>query len=209
MKHKLKEETGIDDEASWVKKAKKAALYDFHSTVARFLLFLSYDSVGVDTKNLPLLTPGRSGSWDVLTYNSWKSDDLATVEHVAPQKPNGGWDEEIYEEEHLIDSLGNLTLLPSGENTMVGNQNWNVKRLFFKIFSSETEEEFEERKSEAQKNGVNLSRRKQDVLANSKSLKAVFAISNYQGDWDHNLIEARTENLAKLAWRYLSKWLST
>lgn len=92
---------------------------------------------------------------------------------------------------------------------MVGNQNWNVKRLFFKIFSSETEEQFEERKSEAQKNGVNLSRRKQGVLANSKSLKAVFAISNYQGDWDRNLIEARTENLAKLAWRYLSKWLST
>ncbi len=207
LRHHLKNGKEISDQSDWERKMKTAALYDHHSTIARFLLFLAHNDTSLDSSKLPLLQKGRKSIWDILDYKSWKSEALATVEHVAPQKQEESWDDNIYEDDNFYHSFGNLSLLPVGENNMVGNGSWAHKKLYFRIFASESPEEFEKRKAEAKSKGINLSRRKQDILEASQYLNAVKPIANFDGKWDRLLIENRSQNLAGLSWRYLSNWL--
>ena len=207
LRYHLKNVKGVSDQSDWVKKMKTAALYDHHAAIARFLLFLAHNDTNLESTKFPLLQKGRKGKWDILNYKSWKSDELATVEHVAPQKQEKSWDDNIYEDDNFHHSFGNLSLLPAGENSMVGNGSWAHKRLFFKIFASESDEEFEERKAQAEAKGINLSRRKQDVLDASQYLNAIKPIAGFDGVWDKPLIESRSKNLSELSWRYLSDWL--
>ncbi len=208
LRHHLNKKKGISDQASWEKRMKTAGLYDHHPTVARFLLFLAFNDTTQNGSALPLLEQGRKGKWDILDYKSWKSEELATVEHIAPQSQEPSWDEKIYEDDSLRHSFGNLTLLPSGENSMVGNGSWKHKKLYFKIFSSDTSAEFETNKEIANSKGINFSRRKQDILDASQYLNSVKPIADFEGSWDKPLIEKRSSNLSRLSWRYLSDWLA-
>lgn len=207
LRYRLQENKGISNLSDWNKKMKTAALYDHGATVARFLLFLALNNTNLDNSKLPLLQEGRKGKWDILDYKSWKSDELATVEHVAPQSQEKSWDSDIYEDDGFFHTFGNLSLLPAGENSMVGNGSWAHKKLYFRIFSSQSPEEFEKRKIDAQAQGINFSRRKQDILEASQFLNAVKPIADFNGVWDKPLIQRRSQNLSQLSWRYLSDWL--
>ena len=155
---------------------------------------------------------GKDGLHDYLNANQWVSDDLKTIEHVAPDKPSAGadWDARIYENE-LHQSIGNLTLLPVNINSSVNNSDWKVKLVYYKHLSESDPDNLAELLSEAKKIGVDLKVETIELLKNTSfkhHLNPILGMDSENNNWNSDLIEARTERICQLVWGYMSDWLN-
>ena len=115
-------EGDVGTKDKWVKAVSKIPAYSNQKEITRFILLAAaHDSV--EDKAIPgLTTAGRTGILPMLDIKNWKGDQSQTIEHIAPQERSSeGWSEKIYEDQELIDRLGNLTLLPSRENSSLKN----------------------------------------------------------------------------------------
>ena len=72
----------------------------------------------------------------MLTLDRWNDDAYLTIEHIAPQSKNEGWREDIYSNPLLVNTLGNLTLLPQPENEMLGSKSWSHKQAVYRLLTS-------------------------------------------------------------------------
>jgi hypothetical protein len=128
LRHYLTEED-IATKDKWVQRAAKVPIYKTQQGVTRYLLFLaSHDSVP-DDKEDGMIAPGRPGTMEVLTLDNWKGSSPMTVEHIAPQRNNRSWQQTIYDDPEVVDQLGNLTLLPRLENSILANRSWDHQYL--------------------------------------------------------------------------------
>ncbi len=142
-----------------------------------------------------------------MNISYWRNVDFATLEHIAPvKKPLTGWSDKLYQEAYLVNSIGNLTLLPEKENSSIGNSSWEKKRLFYKAVSAESKEQLNIAKAAAKKSGVDFGKKTIAALEKGNCLPIVKAISN-TNDWTNDIIKQRTENIAKLCWFELSGWI--
>ncbi|WP_170368869.1 DUF262 domain-containing protein [Ruegeria arenilitoris] len=203
--HFLEKDT-IWSKADWVDAVIKQPIYS-QKTIARFLLFLASHDAVTDSKEPGLIERGRAGVLPLLTTQHWHDKSYLTLEHIAPQSNSGDWEEEIYADPVTVDSLGNLTLLPGPENSIVGNKKWEHKKALYRILSAKNEEEFKSRKHECSKIGLSISLKAQDVLDNAKYLPMCESLAEKTDTWDADFIETRSKRLAELVWDRLSKWL--
>ncbi len=153
-----------------------------------------------------LVELARPRTMPLLTIEQWR--DFATIEHVAPvDRGAHGWDAELYEDPDLIHQIGNLTLLPQVENSVIGNKPWSHKRAFYKLLAARTQTDLDARLAEARSVGLNVSNSTQRLLAASRVLPHVEAIASYNENWSANFVKKRSEQILDLAWDRIAPWV--
>jgi len=204
----LAKQGGIKDVNDWKSRLSNTPSYK-NAQLAQLILLAASDDAVVDTTHPGLISKGRKGLMPMFTFEKFISDDVRTVEHIAPQNPSNmvDWDEKIYEVPEIVDSIGNLTLLPLSENSYLGNSGWAKKRLIYKILSAETSTLLDDLIKQAHLNEISISESSEKLLERSKYLPLVRSIGNVEGDWTAELIAQRTERIGELAWARVAPWL--
>jgi len=204
LRHKGK----IGSKNDWIKAISNHGVYQHNVVLTRFLLFCASDDAVVDSDEKGLIKRGRRGRRPMLTLDRWYDEGYFTVEHIAPQSgANLGWESDIYTEPKLVHLLGNLTLLPKEENSVIGSRSWGHKRLMYSLLSSDTPGEFDAIKSKLSAAGLTLSKSADEVLTKSSYLEICKSIIAYDQAWNLGIISKRTERFADLAWERLEPWL--
>ena len=207
----LQDKGKIENKEDWVEQVSTTAIYKHSTVLTRFLVFCASDNAIPDEVEKGLVKKGRPGVGPLLMLNQWKNEAYLTVEHVAPQSRENGWEKSIYNsiysDSKTAHTLGNLILLPKEANEIIGNRSWEHKKLIYSLLSSSTEEEFKDRQKDIEKVGLNLSKRASEVLENAAYLSLCKSIALYDKAWSLCIIEKRTKCLAGLAWDRLFNWL--
>jgi Protein of unknown function (DUF1524) len=191
----------------WVKIASRTPIWKHSSSIARFMLLCaSHDSVP-DPDAPGLVKRGVPGVASLFTPEIWNDPAYLTVEHVAPQNRTPGWDTGFDDDPDVIHRLGNLTLLPQIENSVVGNRQWEHKVFLYRMLSAETKEQRASIKEEATAAGLTLGLQTDTAMAQAKHLNLCRSIVNVKGAWDVTLVESRSRRLSELAWEILAPWL--
>ena len=203
----LKEKGHISDKDEWIAAISRVDVYNSSASLARFLLFCASDDTVADVDNGGLIKAGRPGTNPMLTLNRWNDDAYLTVEHIAPLSKNEGWREDIYSNPLLVNTLGNLTLLPGAENELLGSKSWIHKRAVYRLLTTKTQEEFDLQAATLEKIGLTLSKDAVTILSNARYLGLCESIAMVEEEWSAQMIEERTKCLAGLAWDRLALWL--
>lgn len=197
---------GKDD---WVRKMNQQPLYDIAKPLCRFILLAAANNSRQSDKSFLLTRKGVKGAdqLEVLTYKMWKSESVETVEHIAPVNPKGKWDKQIYiKDRSFVDSIGNLTLLPGKENSVLGNRPWAHKKILMKAFAQEDEAGVTEVLDEAAKVGLVPAKQAKALIRDNYQLPLAESISRAD-EWNVDTIQKRGENIGQLAWDEISTWL--
>ena len=153
----------IQNKEDWRKQASTTAIYQHSKVLTRFLIFCASDNTMPDDEEKGLVKKGRHKVNPLLTLNRWNDKAYFTIEHVAPQSRENGWEKSIYKsiysDSKTAHTLGNLILLPKEVNEIIGNRSWEHKKLMYSLLSAQTEDEFKDRQKDLAAVGLNLSKR--------------------------------------------------
>ena len=197
----------VTSEEDWVKLSAQRPVYEDSQPLTRFLLFASAHDTVEDDEDLELPSIGVLGTLDMLTWGQWRND--LTIEHVAPQEPDpeqNDWPKSLYEKPDILNYLGNLTLLPSAENSSFNNKPWSKKKEMYYVLSGPTVEERRVRLSNAKSRGVEFPESTENLLREGKYYRHLSTISNVE-NWDEELVLKRSKRLAELVWKNIAPWL--
>jgi len=187
-------------EAAWINAAAKSPVYAANKALAKLLLFAAVRNTR--PSNEPgMLTSALPGSLEMFTTKLWSS---LSVEHIAPVSKPAGWSRQLYAD-NRHQRLGNLTLLPVAENAVISDSSWTKKRAFYGGLVALTEDEVRAGMEAA---GSPLKGDVIQTILASDRRKELEAITAVKGEWTAALVDKRSENLARLAWRTLWPWLS-
>ena len=205
LRYVLEDRGGISSTDDWMRLSFEQPIYKDRKTLTRFLLFAAMQDTSEDNENPGLRCPGREGLLDMFTWDKWDSN--LTIEHVAPQSPEGnGWNDSLYERPDLLDYLGNLTLLPDVKNSSFGNRSWRAKKTMFYILAAPTPEEQKTRLAAARKEGIELADSTENILQAGKYFHHLSAIPGVE-EWTAKFVRKRSKRLAKLVWTNIAPWL--
>ena len=202
-------EKQISQKSDWISKAKEEFRYgNAPDGVIRLGLLLAAHDTIVDDSKKGIIKKGRDGISNYLCLSKWCSEDLLTIEHVAPQKNDNNWDENIYENK-LFQSIGNLTLLCQSLNSSAGNKSWKEKILYYKTVGEKDPSKIQDLKNTAKSMGIDLNDETISKLQKSKYSSHIEAIANMnQSDnWNKEIVEMRRDNLLEIIWDRISTWL--
>lgn len=200
---------GITTKSDWLKKVSQQPLYPpaGPGSLVRFvMLCVAHNSVQ-DNSNPFLLKkdkphPGR----DYLNLNRWRAQELETIEHIAPQSKNSGWNEDLYNDLNLIHCLGNLTLLPEKHNSTIGNSAWKHKKLFYEAAAADTKAAVENCIKKAGAIGINFGPKAEEMFLNRQTLPILSTVAA-AANWDADIVRQRSENIGDLLWEEIAPWL--
>lgn len=207
LRHVLKVEGKIETKDDWVKAAARMPAYKNQKDITRFILLAAAHDSSASKDEPGLTVAGKKDLLPMLDVKHWRDASSQTVEHIAPDTLSDGWDGKLYEDAEVIHRLGNLTLLPQPENSSLGNGSWARKRLVYKILSAETPDELDPLLAQAEGQGIVIGKNTAELLADSKHLPMVKAVSSVEGDWTLDLVERRSIRIAELAWGRIAPWL--
>ena len=208
----LAERVNVKNKETWVDKAAGIELKKRSTPLCRFLLFAASHNAEADEKNPGLLIRGTANRGDIhkfLSYEKWHDDPrYATVEHIAPQSQAGtGWDKAIYKNQYILDTIGNLTLLPKKENSIISDNSWEKKKLFYAALSCYSPEERDDFLGKAKRDGLTLSEISKEWIRNQDRLYMLSPLTEVK-KWDLSFIKRRTRNILELVWDEIAPWLS-
>lgn len=212
LKEKLKEEN-LETFEKWFDKAGKHLRYRTGlQAICRFALFVYAHDTAVQENNLPLMEIGNKGISPYLLPKYWKNPDFSTVEHIAPQNApeDSTWPQEIYERD-LVDSIGNLTLLPIGINASAGNKNWQQKWYYYSFLGTLTPAYRTLLKHRADAAGIALREETLVALMSAQHNKHAQPLQmlDEKSSWDADLIERRTNNICDILYKRMMSWLDS
>jgi hypothetical protein len=203
---------GIGTKPEWLNKAKNFLRYDEAGIVCRFALFVVSEDTVSDPSNPGIITNGTNGSTPpYLTPERWVSDELKSVEHIAPQKPEYrlSWDSLLYQDDDY-QRIGNLTLLPIPINSSLSNRGWIEKFIYYQHLAETNQSRLTQLASEAQAYGVALHPQTIALLTNTPSKHHIAPIVQLgvNGVWNKDLVDKRSECICDILWDRLYQWLS-
>lgn len=208
LKNKLREKK-ILQKSDWVSKAKDEFKYDNapNEVIRLGLLMAAHDTI-IDENNRGLIKNGRVGTSNYLCLSRWGSDDLFSIEHVAPQTNDNNWDPNLYENK-LYQSIGNLTLLRQKLNSSAGNKPWKEKILYYKTVGEQDPSKIDNIRSVAGSMNIKLNEETISILQESQYSSHIAAIASLDqtDNWDKNMVEQRRDNLLDIIWDKVYKWL--
>lgn len=202
----------IGTKSNWLNKAKDYLRYDESATICKFVLFVIFENTIPDPIVPGLMKLGTIGSTPpYLTTQGWISDELKSIEHVAPQKPEyrSSWDPLLYENDNY-QLIGNLTLLPTPINSSLSNKGWIEKFIYYQHLAETDPAKLTELQSEAKTYGVVLNSQTIDLLKNTPTKKHLEPIVQLgaTGVWDKSLVTQRSERICDILWERLYQWLN-
>ena len=207
---KVLQDRGLWDKHEWLSKAKPYCKYSHNTYVCRFAIFISSHDTIVDDEKQGLMKIGSPNASPYLNVERWISKDLKTIEHIAPVVKSEGWDENLYDENNLFQSIGNLTLLPIDINVSAGNKSWPAKLLYYKNLAENDPAKRQEIINKAQEANVNLADETIKILnAASYNLHIKPIVSlDPEDKWDKKLVESRRDRILEIVWNRLISWLN-
>jgi hypothetical protein len=197
------------EKSKWLKKSTKFLNYKSKSIV-QFLLILSAHDTIADPSSKGLMKVSTEGVSNYLTIEKWNSKGVATIEHIAPQTQDDSWDKNLYNDDELYQSIGNLTLLPTQVNSSAGNKGWKEKLLYYKHLSEQDPDKLKELDTKAKSAGVNLNPDTIKLLQSANyndHIKSIVTIGE-EGHWDSLLVTKRTERILSISWDRMINWIS-
>ena len=202
----------IRKKEDWVKGASELGQFDNNRIISRFLIIAARHDAIPDPQNPGLLMKGRKGVCSTLTYDYWKNEQTASIEHIAPQTRDKGWLAKEYDQlygtvaKDKLHTLGNLTLLNTPENSSLSNRSWAEKRILYQALSAKDEGNLEIYLDKAQQ--VGISRETIKKIRGNSYIHAVEEIGNYDGQyWTDDIIDQRSQLMASFVWDNLFPWL--
>lgn len=202
---------GIATKEEWKAKAKNYLKYDStgKDVIRLALLIVAHDTIP-DDSNKGLIKIGRDGCSKYLCLEKWLSNDLKTIEHIAPQTNNSLWDTNLYEN-HIepYQSLGNLTLLPQQLNSSAGNKGWKEKLLYYQSVAETDPNKIAGIEHRAQELGITFNNDTIKLLKGCNFNQHLSSISSLtiEDSWDKDLVDKRTDAMLDIIWDRVSKWI--
>lgn len=206
------EEKGINTKETWKNKALNYLRYDNVQKVCRFALFITSNDTIEDRSELGLMKIGTLGSSpSYLELSKWISDDLKSLEHIAPQTPTLGatWDQALYENDDY-EKIGNLTLLPMPINISASNKGWIEKWIYYRHLAETDPDKLAELTQEANNYGVTLNDSTIKLLtqaSHAHHIKPIVEIGA-TGKWNSDFVNKRTERICNILWERMNGWLT-
>jgi len=200
------QEGGIVNRATFVKRASNVGTYGESIPMTRFMLMAATHDEIVDPKTPGLTMPGKPGACPMLSVDQWEAD--FQVEHIAPRNARGDqWPLDIYSEQ-LIDTLGNLHLLPKTANAVASNRDWRTKHAYYQVLISIDPVESARLVENIKTAGVDLTQPGADVLSRTRVMPHLTAIVG-RGElgWTAEWIKTRTDAMLGQVWDRLAPWL--
>lgn len=198
----------LADRTQWLTKATQNLRYDFAKPMCKCALFLSAHDTIPDNDSPGLMKLGTPGTRPIIDPRMWNSPDFKSIEHVAPGKGQGNWDDMLYESERF-QAIGNLTLLPGEVNSSAGNSPWVVKSIYYRHLAEKDPEKLAGLAKEAENIGVVLQAHTLDLLKNSSyshHMESIVRVPT-DGKWDKDLVELRSRRICELSWSRVASWL--
>jgi hypothetical protein len=200
----------INERSIWLQRAFVELKYNKSTSLCKLALFVTAHDTIPDPQVKGLLKPGVKGSINYLNLARWNSIDLSTIEHVAPIKNDGSWDNSLYNiENDLFHSIGNLTLLPPDINTSAGNRGWKEKYLYYRHLAEKDPIVLQELANKASSNGITLSSttiQKLQASTYNDHISSIITIDD-TGNWDSTFVELRAKRILEIFWDKISLWL--
>lgn len=203
---------GVGTQTEWKSKAKNFLKYDStgKEVIRLALLVAAHDTLPDDTK-IGLVKIGRIGYSKYLNVEKWNSNDLKTIEHIAPQtNKNSMWDDALYNPDiEPYQSLGNLTLLPQDLNSSAGNKGWKEKLLYYQSVAESDPDKIADLENKAKELDITLNNDTIQLLKSCNYNQHLSSISSlsYETLWNKELVDKRTDNLLDIIWTRVSKWI--
>lgn len=203
---------GIGTQKDWKVKAKNYLKYDSTGKeVIRFALLVTAHDTISDEANKGLVKIGRDGCSKYLCVEKWISNDLKTIEHIAPQvNKNSIWDESLYDTTiEPYQSLGNLTLLPQDLNSSAGNKGWKEKFLYYQSVAETDPDKIACLEERATELGVTFNPETIKLLKECHFNQHLSFISSLTAEdsWNRELVNKRTDRMLDIIWNRISKWI--
>lgn len=196
----------ITSKEDWVKLSVERPIYRVSQPLTRFLLFASFHRTLEDGRDPSFPTKEPRGI-QMFTWTKWDSD--LTIEHVAPQEPDSeqnDWSDQLYEKPDLLDYLGNLTLLPSAQNSSFKNRSWQAKKEMYNALSLLKQDALDAHLKRLQSQEILLSDSTKNLLRSEEDLQHLSTICNVER-WTTKFVQKRSKRLAKLVWINIAPWL--
>ena len=208
LKHKLK----TLDKSRWIENVVANPLYEQSKDLARFMILAAGHQAIPST-----IEPGtwtRVGvkaskhNNQFLNYKTWTDKTYATVEHIAPDSaPKSGWAQDLYRNNILRHSIGNLILLPSKENSAIGNDSWPRKKKFYLALTEKFDEGQNKRIEEARSAGISFPKSTIELLQKGERLPLLDPLREVE-EWNSEVVQRRGKNIAELCWDVVWPWLN-
>lgn len=209
IKSYLKNILPYKEKNDWLDKATQYCSYNTSYSVCKFALYNAAHDTIADPDNPGLFKKSTVGKADYLRLEKWLSDELDSVEHIAPRTNKGGWNASLYDEDELYDNLGNLTLLPKGVNTSVSNKGWKEKLLYYKHLGETDPDRLVELTNKAKADGIPLTDGNIEILRKAKYADHIRPLLNYPDgrEWDADIVQARSRKILNALWERVIEWL--
>lgn len=203
---------GIDTKTQWKEKAQNYLKYDStgKDIIRLALLIASHDTIP-DTTNKGIVKLGRRGCSKYLCLEKWLSNDLKTIEHIAPQtNKDNMWDEALYDINiETYQAIGNLTLLPQDLNSSAGNKGWKEKLLYYQSVAEKDPAKIDDIKRRAAALEIDLNPDTIQLLKGSHFNEHLSSVSSMSADdvWNKELVDNRTDAILDIIWNKVSTWI--
>jgi len=199
---------GIYEFSDWFIKVKSMDVYNLAGPIAKMFILMAHHRTDYDKGTGTLKKDARPLHNECLGLSIWSSKRAASIEHIAPRKPEGHstWDQAIYDTAYTVNTVGNLTLLPKLENSIVGNSNWELKKKFFNCFCQSTNTDLENAIKDAQNSGVKFSEKVLETLHQGEKLSLIEPLTSAP-KWNKVAIDTRTKNISEVFWEQARSWL--
>lgn len=198
------------DKNNWVNKVIANPLYEQSRELVRFMI-LSATHQSLPSQSLPGTWKRegvrRSPERDFLNYKTWRSPLYLTIEHIAPEaESRHGWSQDLYRDNILRHTLGNLILLPSEENIAIGADSWKKKKKFYLALTENMEGQQQDRIAEAKAAGITFSKTINKLLEKGERLSLLDPLRDVE-EWNEKVVLNRSKNIAGLCWNTIRPWL--
>lgn len=141
----------------------------------------------------------------------WLSNDLKTIEHIAPQtNKDNMWDEALYDINiETYQAIGNLTLLPQDLNSSAGNKGWKEKLLYYQSVAEKDPAKIDDIKRRAAALEIDLNPDTIQLLKGSHFNEHLSSVSSMSADdvWNKELVDNRTDAILDIIWNKVSTWI--
>ena len=208
IKSYLKKALPYNDKEVWLDRARHYCGYNTSYFVSKFALFNAAHDTIEDGENPGLFKKATEGKSNYLRLEKWVSDELNSIEHIAPKINKGDWSSALYDDTELFNVVGNLTLLPKGVNTSASNKSWKGKLIYYRHLGEQDPERLVELSNKAKADGILLDNNI-EILKKAKYADHVRPLLTLTEGmmWDENIVKARSKKILETLWDRVIVWL--